>query len=64
MATLFGKLLDKLLGKRHHPGWPRGVQPMVSGLAKVKAENPELWSEIANDPAYIGMAKLRERGLI
>lgn len=59
-----GRILDAIFGKRYVRGWPRGVKPMVPGLLQIKADNPQLWGEIANDPAYIGITKLREKGLL
>jgi len=59
-----GRILDAIFGKRYVVGWPRGVKPVVTGLDRIKRENPEVWEEIRQEPCGVGLARLRELGLL
>jgi hypothetical protein len=56
------RLLDWLLGKRYVPHWPRGVQPVVPGLAEHFEEiDPVLWRDTRFLPMTKSLRLWRER---
>lgn len=54
---MFGRLLDRVFGKRYRKGWPRGVRPIFGeAFQRMQEVDPDLWEMTRSMPAGMAFA--------